>query len=637
MGDRWFDQLDRSGHAGRVGDLDLVAQLGVTALRYPVLWERVAPVGLAEADWSWPDERLERLRELGIRPVVGLLHHGNGPSDTSLVDPAFPRRFAEYARAVAERYPWVDAYIPINEPLTTARFSGLYGIWYPHGRDAETFARIQWNQIEATVLAVRAIKEVNPEAAFIQNEDLGKVHSTPLLAYEAEFQNRRRWLTFDMLCGRLRPPDPMWRYLVDAGTDPEKLERLEGHPCPPDVFGVDHYVLSERFLDEDMERYPEHFHAWNGLHRYADVEAVRAQAQPPAGVAGVLMEAWERYRSPLVLTEVQLAGPREEQLRWFAETWAVAADLREAGVDLRAMVVWALFGSYDWNTLVTRETGFYESGAFDIRGGARRRTAVARLVRSLATRGSFDHPVLASPGWWRRDTRLLYAVAEPGVLEPVAEVPTREPSPVAVVGARSPLMAQVLAACAARAIPSAGVDRLDDAWAAVVVGEEGTAVTRALTERGVAVATIAPAPAAGEGLRVRHGALFGPDGGDGWLMVKIEAVLCGDEVTVNDDPLVEPTYLPDLVDVALDLLIDDERGEWRLVSAGPMNLSRFLRLVAAAAGADAPAVRGGRRHDALPSRGSELMPPLADAVDRFVLARCDRVPEPATFWSDSLA
>ena len=42
---------------------------------------------------------------------------------------------------VAERYPWVRRYTPVNEPLTTARFSALYGLWYPHVRDDAAFLR----------------------------------------------------------------------------------------------------------------------------------------------------------------------------------------------------------------------------------------------------------------------------------------------------------------------------------------------------------------------------------------------------------------------------------------------------------------------------------------------------------------
>ncbi|MBD0334249.1 MAG: family 1 glycosylhydrolase, partial [Cyanobacteria bacterium Co-bin13] len=139
VGDNYGDQLQRNGHENRIEDLDLFASLGIRAIRYPVLWERTAPNGVEQADWSWADERLERLRQLDICPIVGLLHHGSGPRYTSMVDPLFGEKLAEYAQAVAERYPWVSRYTPVNEPLTTARFSGLYGLWYPHGKDNHTF------------------------------------------------------------------------------------------------------------------------------------------------------------------------------------------------------------------------------------------------------------------------------------------------------------------------------------------------------------------------------------------------------------------------------------------------------------------------------------------------------------------
>src|SRR5918998_3650742 len=102
VGDTYFDQCERSGHATRLSDLDRFAELGIRALRYPVLWERTAPHGLAQADWSWADERLGRLRALGIRPIVGLVHHGSGPRHTNLVEPTFATGLAEFARAVAE-------------------------------------------------------------------------------------------------------------------------------------------------------------------------------------------------------------------------------------------------------------------------------------------------------------------------------------------------------------------------------------------------------------------------------------------------------------------------------------------------------------------------------------------------------
>jgi dTDP-4-dehydrorhamnose reductase len=410
VGDEFYDQLERNGHAERIADLDLFASLGVRALRYPVLWERTAPEGLEHADWSWPDARLTRLRELNVRPIVGLLHHGSGPRHTSLVAPDFPTQLAAYARAVARRYPWVDAYTPVNEPLTTARFSGLYGHWYPHGRDAATFVRALVNQCRATALAMRAIREINPHAQLIQTEDLGKTFSTRALRYQADFENVRRWISLDLLCGRVTREHPMWAYLTRiAGIGARELEWFIAHPCPPDVIGINHYLTSERFLDERVERYPDRAVGGNGRHRYVDVEAVRVCAEGTAGARVLLREAWERYGIPLAVTEAHLGCTREEQMRWFKEVWDAAQGLRADGVDLRAVTAWSLLGSFDWCSLLTRCNGRYEPGVFDVRsGGVPRPTALARMLRELAAKGEHQHPALDSPGWWRRLERLQY-------------------------------------------------------------------------------------------------------------------------------------------------------------------------------------------------------------------------------------
>ncbi len=409
VGDEFHDQLERNGHARRIEDLDLFADLGARALRYPVLWERTAPEDLERADWTWADARLARLRELGMRPIVGLLHHGSGPRHTSLVDPQFPEKLAEYARAVAGRYPWVDAYTPVNEPLTTARFSGLYGHWYPHGRDNATFARALVGQCRATALAMQAIREINPRAQLIQTEDLGKTFSTRTLRYQAEFENTRRWASLDLLSGCITRGHALWDYFTRICGIPEsELEWFAAHPCPPDIIGVNHYLTSERFLDERVGRYPDRAVGGNGRHRYVDVEAVRVCAEGTAGPRALLREAWERYEIPLAVTEVHLGCTREEQLRWFKEVWDAAHTLREDGVDLRAVTAWSLLGAFDWCSLLTRCVGTYEPGVFDVRSGSPRPTALARMIRDLAATGAHEHPTLSSPGWWRRLERLQY-------------------------------------------------------------------------------------------------------------------------------------------------------------------------------------------------------------------------------------
>ena len=144
VGERYLDQIELSGFARRLDDLDRLASLGARRIRFPLLWERTER-GDGSLDFAWADARMARLRELGVEPIAGLLHHGSGPRHTSLLDPDFPAKLAAYARAVAERYPWVQAWTPVNEPVTTARFSGLYGLWYPHRADDRGFVRALMN------------------------------------------------------------------------------------------------------------------------------------------------------------------------------------------------------------------------------------------------------------------------------------------------------------------------------------------------------------------------------------------------------------------------------------------------------------------------------------------------------------
>jgi len=401
--DAFHDQLHFSGHRRRSSDLEQIASLGINTLRYPVLWEHVARHG-AEPDWSWGDERLPRLRELGIEPIAGLLHHGSGPAHTSLLHGNFPEELGLYAGAVAQRYPFLRRFTPVNEPLTTARFSGLYGHWYPHAREDRAFVRALLNQVRGTVLAMRAIRQHIPDAQLIQTEDLGHVRSTPDLAYQAEFENERRFLGLDLLYGRVDSHHPFYDYLLESGASVTELAWLCEHPCPPDVLGFNYYVTGERFLDSRVALYPAGCVGGNGTHVYADVEAVRVCRKGLVGPCALLQEAYARYRTPLAITEAHLAGHPDEQARWFSYLWSEAQAARAHGVEVRAVTAWALLGSYGWAKLVTQGACSYEPGAFRIEGDELLETPYAGFLRAVAQ----GAPQLAHGGWWHSEERLLY-------------------------------------------------------------------------------------------------------------------------------------------------------------------------------------------------------------------------------------
>lgn len=406
IGDQYRNQLVDTGHAARISDLDAMAALGVKAVRYPILWETVAPQVPTELDFAWHDARLKRLRELGIKVIGGLVHHGSGPRYTHLLDPGFPDLLADYAGRVARRYPWIEAWTPVNEPLTTARFSCLYGHWYPHSQDIDSMFRATVIQSLGIARAMKAVRAVNPAAELIATEDIGKSFATARLAYQASHENERRWLSLDLLAGRVAPGHPFYRWLRNKAASGAELDELASGEAMPDVIGFNHYLTSERFLDERVARYPGVEPGTNGTDRYVDVDAVRiARLGGKVGAGRRLEEAWQRYRLPMVVSEVHHGCTREEQVRWLSDVWNAVEKQRRAGADIRAVTLWSMFGAVDWRSLLTRREGSYDVGAFDTRSAIARPTLVAKAAAKLGRGEKFDHPLLDLPGWWKRPGR----------------------------------------------------------------------------------------------------------------------------------------------------------------------------------------------------------------------------------------
>ena len=263
---------------------------------------------------------------------------------------------------------------------------------------------------------------------------------------QALYENERRWLTFDILCGKVTHDHFFWNYFISSGIKKSLLEFFVENPCPPGILGLNYYVTSERYLDENIHLYHESLRGGNGKDTYADCTAARIIR--PAGLEKLIEETWQRYHIPIALTEVHLNCTREEQIRWFKEAWDICIKLKRKQVDVKAITAWSLLGAYDWCNLLTKNEKKYESGVFELIDNVPTPTALAGLVKALSTKGSYHHPVLNEKGWWHKS----YSGGLPNFS-------SESSSPILVLGRAGTLGLAICKICERRSISYKGLTR----------------------------------------------------------------------------------------------------------------------------------------------------------------------------------
>jgi dTDP-4-dehydrorhamnose reductase len=390
------DQCVETGWSARADDVERIADLGVAGCRFPVLWEHAAPDDPRAPEFRGQRAGVERLRERGVDAIVTLLHHGSGPRYTDLLDPAFAELFAGYAAAAARAFPAVRRWTPINEPLTTARFSTLYGVWYPNRRDDAAFGRALVHQTLATLAAMERIRAVTPAAQLVVTEDLQRFTAAdPGVVDYVDFLRERAFVSIELLAGRVVAGHALRAFLIErCAVTANELATIAAHAVVPDLVAFNHYPHSERYI----------FSRPDGI--VGDVPAVYVAGEPPLGARDLLQTAARRLKLPLALGEVHVDAPAAERVRWLAQHVADVESLITDGVDVRAIGVWAAFGMVDWHSLLRERGGAAEDGIYTFAGprGVPQPTLLTAAVRALARGERIDDRGVR--GWWERATRL---------------------------------------------------------------------------------------------------------------------------------------------------------------------------------------------------------------------------------------
>jgi beta-glucosidase/6-phospho-beta-glucosidase/beta-galactosidase len=330
------DEMEKCGHYARwQEDFDLVQELGIRFLRYgPPLYS--THVGPGRYDWAFSDEVFTALRQMNITPLVDLCHFGVPDWIGGFDNPEWPTLFAEYARAFAERFPWVRYYTPVNEIFVAATFSGQLGWWNERAASDRGFVTALGNLCRANTLAMRAILEVRPDAVFIQSESSEYFHAaSPNVMAQANILNEKRFLSLDLTYGR--PVNAvMYEYLLDNGmTRAEYHWFLQNQVKASCVLGNDYYITNEHLVHEDG-------------HITGSGEVF--------GYYVISTQYYQRYRLPMMHTETNLSDA-DHSWDWLWKQWMNLFRLRGDGVPIIGFTWYSLTDQVDWDTALREDNG----------------------------------------------------------------------------------------------------------------------------------------------------------------------------------------------------------------------------------------------------------------------------------------
>lgn len=333
---RTLDEYELTDHYGRWSeDLDLMAQLGVPCARYGIPWHRINPrPGVWE--WRWADEPLEKLLELGIAPIVDLVHYGLPPwIEDAFLNPDYPQYVAEYASCVAERFKGrIHAYTPLNEPRITAWYCGRIGWWPPFRHGWRGYVAVTRSVCRGIVGTVEALRAVDPEITPV-HVDATDLYGTADPELQAESRHRQDlvFLALDLISGGVKEDHPLYDWLARHGFAPTDFEWFQTHAVPLPLIGINLYPM---FSNKVLSRSP----------------AGRVRITMPHA-PGTLIEQlstlyWDRYHAPLFIAETASSGSVRRRQRWLDDSTQAVQRVRSCGLPLIGYTWWPLFALVTW-------------------------------------------------------------------------------------------------------------------------------------------------------------------------------------------------------------------------------------------------------------------------------------------------
>lgn len=352
-------------------DLDLLAELGVSAYRFSVAWPRVIPDGdgeVNEAGVRFYRQLVEEMVERGIDPYLTLYHwdlpqalqDAGGWASRETVD-----AFARYAGIMADRLgDLVVNWITQNEPWVSAMLGHMEGVFAPGIADWETALAAGHHLLLSHGRALSEISDRLPDSrvgiALDCRPAVPASETESDVAATRHFDGfRNRWF-FDPIFGRGYPDDMAAAYSergrlpdgLDALVEPGDLALISQ---PIDFLGLNYYTTTEVSAGSEESESGEVPPGPDPPKGYTEM----GWKVDPEGLTSYLRQIDDLYGPPSVLITENGAsystGPDtdgviadEARIAYLdAHVQAIGA-AREHGVPVDGYFVWSLLDNLEW-------------------------------------------------------------------------------------------------------------------------------------------------------------------------------------------------------------------------------------------------------------------------------------------------
>jgi beta-glucosidase/6-phospho-beta-glucosidase/beta-galactosidase len=316
-------------------DLEIIANTGFKYVRYGIPWYTVNPEK-GRFDFSWTDRVFDFMGERSLIPIVDFIHYGTPHwMDNGFLNSCFPDYMADYELEVLERYrKSIDLFTPMNEPFITQEFCGRLSVWPPYLSGDDGFVKLLISTAKGIMKSVSSIKRELPDKYALHVEASGIFFSAEReLQDEVRKMNEMRYLTYDLIQGKVDTKHCLFDYLCRNGVGREDLDWFMENKITVDGFGVNYYPQLSVFK--------------------VSKEKGKVRTTPFYGgtdyLEKLILSYHERYGGPIFLTETSINGEPDHQILWWRESLTLVEDLIDRGIDLRGYTWFPAIDLINWD------------------------------------------------------------------------------------------------------------------------------------------------------------------------------------------------------------------------------------------------------------------------------------------------